>query len=606
MTIEYDKDLTRLTTFQVPARAAIYAEYKNEKELLALSRTPEFINNEFLHIGSGSNLLFITSFEGIVLHSGIKGITQYHKDDETVFVIAGAGEKWTDLIDYCIANDIAGLENMAGIPGEVGASAVQNVGAYGAEAGDFIHSVECFDVESRKTVLLKNEQCHFSYRDSIFKNEAKGRLIVLRVSYRLRRGSAALNLSYRPIKEFADSLGRTPSTRELADEVIRLRDSKLPNPSTIGSAGSFFKNPDVNGYFFQEEIKPRGTEMPQYPASKEGFVKLSGAWLIDNSGLKGSRVGDAEVWARQPLVIANTGKATGRDVAQLADHVIKTVKLNYGIELEPEVNYIDTDIKITVLGSGTSKGVPEIGCTCPTCMSTDPKDKRLRASVLIETHGMRILIDASPDLRQQALRLGLSRLDAILLTHQHYDHVGGIDDIRPFCIDRDLPIYTNRQTAHDLRNRLDYCFRKHPYPGVPKLDLHEVECHPFKIKGLEVIPIEVMHGKLPIYGYRIGDFAYVTDAKTILETEKEKLRGLEVLILNCLRIEQPHFAHLILPEALALIEELRPKRCYLTHANHNLGRYAEVSRLLPPGVEFAYDGEEIIVKSQSYIQSHHD
>ena len=199
MTIEYDKDLTRLTTFQVPARAAIYAEYENEKELLALSRTPEFINNEFLHIGSGSNLLFITSFEGIVLHSGIKGITQYHKDDKTVFVIAGAGEKWTDLIDYCIANDIAGLENMAGIPGEVGASAVQNVGAYGAEAGDFIHSVECFDVESRKTVLLKNEQCHFSYRDSIFKNEAKGRLIVLRVSYRLRRGSAALNLSYRPI-----------------------------------------------------------------------------------------------------------------------------------------------------------------------------------------------------------------------------------------------------------------------------------------------------------------------------------------------------------------------------------------------------------------------
>lgn len=607
MTIEYDKDLTGLTTFKVPAKAAIYAEYESEKELLALSRTPEFINNELLHIGSGSNLLFITSFNGMVLHSRIKGISEYRKDGDTVFVIAGAGEKWTDLVDYCLAHDIGGLENMAGIPGEVGASAVQNVGAYGAEAGDFIHSVECFDVETRKTTVLFNEQCRFSYRDSIFKNEAKGKLIVLRVSYRLRRGTEALNLTYRPLKEFADSLGRTPSTRELADEVIRLRDSKLPDPSMIGSAGSFFKNPEVNEYFFQEEIKPRGLEMPEYPAGKEGFVKLSGAWLIDHSGLKGKRVGGAEVWPGQPLVIANTGNATGRDVAELADHIMKTVKLNYGIELAPEVNYIDTDIKVTVLGSGTSKGVPEIGCTCPTCMSTDPKDKRLRASVLVETHGMKILIDASPDLRQQALRLGLSRLDAILLTHQHYDHVGGIDDIRPFCINGDLPIFANQQTAHDLRKRLDYCFREHPYPGVPKLDLHEVECRPFKIKGLQVIPIEVMHGKLPIYGYRIGDFAYVTDAKTIPESEKEKLRDLEVLILNCLRIEQPHFAHLILPEALALIEELRPKRCYLTHANHNLGRYAEVSRLLPPGVEFAYDGEEITVKQQPYISTiHHE
>ena len=606
MRIEYDKDLTDLTTFKVPAKAAIYAEYDSEKDLLALTRTPEFIDNEFLHIGAGSNLLFISPFKGIVLHSAIKGIKTYRKDDDTVFVIAGAGEKWTDLVDFCLENDIAGLENMAGIPGEVGASAVQNVGAYGAEAADFIHSVECFDVETRKTVLLYSEQCRFGYRDSIFKNEAKGKLIVMRVSYRLRKGSEARNLTYRPLKEFADSLQRTPTIRELAEEVVRLRDSKLPDPSLIGSAGSFFKNPEVNEYFFQEEIKTRGIEMPVYPAGKEGFVKLSGAWLIDHSGLKGSSIGGAEVWPGQPLVIANTGGATGSQVAELADHVVKTVKLKYGIELEPEVNYIDTDIKVTVLGSGTSKGVPEIGCTCPTCMSTDPKDKRLRASVLVETHGLRILIDASPDLRQQALRLGLSRLDAILLTHQHYDHVGGIDDVRPFCIHRDLPIFANPQTAHDLRKRLDYCFREHPYPGVPRLDLHEVECRPFKINGLEVIPIEVMHGKLPIYGYRIGDFAYVTDAKTLDEKEKEKLLGLEVLILNCLRLNQPHFAHLILPEAIALIEELKPGRCYLTHTNHQLGRYAEVSKLLPPGVEFAYDGEVITIKHQPHIHIHHE
>ena len=595
MKIEYDKDLTDLTTFKVPARAAIYAEYDNEKELLAISRMPEFTSNEFLHIGGGSNLLFISPFKGIVLHSGIKGIKEYHKDDGNVFVIAGAGEKWTDLVDYCISKELAGLENMAGIPGEVGASAVQNVGAYGAEAADFIHSVECFDVETRKTIVLMKEQCRFDYRDSVFKHEAKGKLIVLRVSYRLRKGNDALNLSYRPLQEFAEALGRTPTIRELADEVIRLRDSKLPDPAQAGSAGSFFKNPEPSAYFFQEEIKPRGYDIPDHPSKKDGRVKLHAAWLIDHAGLKGARMGGAEVWPRQPLVIANTGGATGKDVADLAAHVVDTVKRKFGIELEPEVNYIDTSIKVTVLGSGTSKGVPEIGCTCHTCTSPDPRDKRLRASVLVETHGLRILIDASPDLRQQALRLGLSRLDAILLTHQHYDHVGGIDDVRPFCAEHDLPIFTNRQTARDLRTRVDYCFREHPYPGVPRLDLHEVDNRPFKIKGLDIIPIEVMHGKLPIYGYRIGDFAYVTDAKTIAESEKDKLMGLEVLILNCLRVKQPHFAHLILPEALELIGELKPKRCYLTHACHTLGRHEEISALLPPGVEYAYDGEVITI-----------
>lgn len=595
MKIEYNKDITDLTTFKVPATAAIYAEYGSEKELLALSRTPEFMENEILHIGEGSNLLFLNPFKGLVLHSGIKGIKEYRKDDQTVYVIAGAGEKWTDLVDWCISRGIAGLENMSGIPGEVGASAVQNVGAYGAEACDVIHSVECFDTVTRKTVILKADECRFGYRDSIFKHEAKGKLIVLRVSYRLRYGREARNLDYEPLKKFADRLGRKPSIKEVAEEVKRLRDSKLPNQALIGSAGSFFKNPVVQKYYFQEEIKPRGNDIPFFSAG-EGMVKLSGAWLIDHSGLKGERIGDAEVWTHQPLVIANTGNATAHDVKNLADLVIKCVKLKYGIELEPEVNYIDSSIKVTVLGSGTSKGVPEIGCTCHTCTSTDPKDKRLRASVLVETHGLRILIDASPDLRQQALREGISRLDAVLLTHQHYDHVGGVDDLRPFCAGRDLPIFTNPQTDRDLHNRVDYCFREQKYPGVPRLDLHAVECRPFFIDGLKIIPVEVMHGQLPIYGYRIGNFAYITDAKTISEQEKEKLRDLDLLILNCLRLRQPHFAHLILPVALALIEELKPRRCVLTHACHMLGRHEEIAALLPDGVEYAYDGLQITIE----------
>ncbi|MCM1489314.1 MAG: MBL fold metallo-hydrolase [Muribaculum sp.] len=252
-------------------------------------------------------------------------------------------------------------------------------------------------------------------------------------------------------------------------------------------------------------------------------------------------------------------------------------------------------MKVTVLGSGTSKGVPEIGCTCHTCISPDPKDKRLRASILVETHGLRLLIDASPDLRQQSLRNNISSIDAVLLTHQHYDHVGGIDDLRPFCTNHDVPVYANQLTVHDLHNRIDYCFRPLPYPGVPRLDLRTIGREPFFIDGLRIVPVEVMHGKLPITGYRIGDFAYITDAKTISDPEKEKLRNLDVLILNCLRVTKEHFAHLILPEALALIDELKPKRCYLTHACHNLGRHEDISRILPPGVEYAYDNEIITI-----------
>lgn len=597
MKIEYNKDITHLTTFQIPVRAAIYAEYESEKDLLQLSRTPDFTDNEMLHIGSGSNLLFVNDFDGIVLHSGIKGITQYRKNDDTVFVIAGAGERWTDLVDWCVSHNLAGLENLAGIPGEVGASAVQNVGAYGAEAGDFIHSVECFDIETRKTVTLKGEECKFGYRESIFKHADKGRLIVMRVSYRLRPGSEATNLRYAALKEYADRLGHTPTIKEVAKEVKRLRDSKLPDPRLIGSAGSFFKNPVMSKYYFEQEIQTRGNDIPVHPAG-EGFVKLSAAWLIDHAGLKGKRIGGACVWQNQPLVIANEGNATASDVKELATLIVETVKSKYGVELQPEVNYIDTSIKVTVLGSGTSKGIPEIGCTCHTCTSTDPKDKRLRASVLVETHGLRILIDASPDLRQQMLTHKISHLDAVLLTHQHYDHVGGIDDIRPFCAFGDLPLYTNHLTATDLQKRLDYCFRPHLYPGVPKLDLHAMDPQPFLIDGLKIQPIEVMHGKLPIYGYRIGRFAYVTDAKYIADSEKEKLKGLDVLILNCLRAKTEHFAHFILPEALALIEELKPRRCYLTHLCHMFGRHEEISALLPEGVEIAYDNEEI------YIDSH--
>lgn len=587
MEIKENEDITRFTTFGIPVKARYFAEYDSERELLKLSRSEEFLNNEVLHIGGGSNLVFLHDYNGLVLHSAIKGIREYRKDDDTVYAIAGAGEKWEDFVEWCLARNLAGVENLAHIPGEVGASAIQNVGAYGVEAKDVIHTVECFDTLSRKTVIFTNEECRFGYRDSIFKHEAKGRYYVLRVSFRLHPDGTPRSLEYGPLKTLKERLGRMPSVREVAEEVTEIRKSKLPEPAEIGSAGSFFKNPVVAEKFY-EKLKEEFPEMPCYPAG-EGLVKIPAAWMIDNAGLKGMRIGGAEVYARQPLVIVNAGNATGQDVRALADEVIMRVRTKYFITLKPEANFIDTTITVTVLGSGTSKGVPEVGCECRVCTSSDSHDKRLRASVLVETAGMRLLIDPSPDFRQQALRLRLADIDAVLVTHSHYDHVGGFDDLRPFCSTTDLPVYLRPDVNADLHRRLDYCFRKNPYPGVPTFEMHEIGDRPFYINGLRIEPVEVMHGKLPIVGYRIGKFAYITDAKTISETEKEKLEGLDVLIVNSLR-DKPHFAHFSYSEAMSLIEELRPKTVYLTHMNHEAGLHTELEARTPANVHPAYDG----------------
>lgn len=586
-----DKDLAPLTTFGVPATADLYAEYSSAKELLRISRTPEFIDNEVLHMGGGSNLLFAGRFKGLVLRSAIKGITRYDKDKDTVYAIVGAGEKWTDFVDWCIEQGLGGVENMAGIPGDVGAAPVQNVGAYGSEAADVIHNVECFDTVSRKTVTFKAGECGFGYRDSRFKHEWKRRYVVLRVSFRLTPVAAYVpNLTYGPLRELEKELGQEPTLRQIADKVLATRAAKLPDPELIGSAGSFFKNLEVSKYFYEQQILGIDPDVPSYPIpGHDDMVKIPSGWLIDHAGLKGCRVGGAVVWPDQALVIANTGGATADDVMELADKVVETVRTKTGLTLHPEVNIIDTSIKVTILGSGTSKGVPEVGCTCRVCRSTDPKDKRLRASALVQTHGMNILIDASPDFRQQALEHNIYDLDAALITHSHYDHVGGMDDLRPFCAGHNFKLYMKEDVNGDLHRRLDYCFRPNPYPGVPTFDIEKVDDRPFFINGLKIMPIKVMHGKLPILGYRIGDFAYVTDAKTIEENEKEKLLGLDVLVINGLRW-RGHFAHMSIDEALALIDELKPKEAYLTHFNHEVGMHSELERKLPPHVHPCHDG----------------
>ncbi len=592
---KHDFDLTPYTTFGVPATAALFAEYSSVRELTRIFRSDEYNSSEVFHIGGGSNLLFTRPFDGLVLHSAIKGMKLYERDAEHVFAICGAGEKWTDFVDWTLDQGLAGLENLAGIPGEVGASPVQNVGAYGVEAGELIHSVEVFDSVTGKTETIKGGDCGFGYRDSKFKHEWKGRYFVLRVSFLLKRRDYAEHLDYGPLKELSARLGHSPSPREVADEVLKIRDSKLPSPSEIGSAGSFFKNPVINRYLFNEEIKRLAPDIPFYELPN-GMVKLPAGWLIEHAGMKGERVGGAQVYPKQCLVITNTGGATARDVTELAEKVRHAVASRFNVDLSPEVNYIDSTITVTVLGSGTSKGVPEIGCGCHVCSSEDSRDKRLRASILIRTSGLTLLVDPSPDFREQMLRHNVRHIDAILITHSHYDHVGGLDDVRPLNVGIRLPLYMEKNVSDDLHRRLDYCFREAPYPGVPQFEVHEITDAPFAIDGVRILPIRVMHAKLPILGFRIGNFAYVTDAKTVPEEEKWKLEGLDVLILNALR-DTPHFSHLSLQEAEELVEEVKPRVTYLTHISHQMGLHAEREATLPPTIRLAYDGLTIRLES---------
>lgn len=586
---EKDKELKDLTTFHIEAKASLFATYKNVEELKKITVTQEYLENEIFFLGGGSNVLFKGDFKGLVLKSEIKGIKKYEKDQHTVFAIAGAGEDWSDFVRWTLDQGLSGLENLSGIPGSVGAAPVQNIGAYGVEAGDYIHKVECFDLVTREVITLKASECKFGYRDSIFKNEGKGRYVVIRVSFKLKNENLATNLSYGPLKDLSEKLGHTPSTSEVAQEIINIRNSKLPDPDKIGNAGSFFKNPVIRIYFYKEVVSALCEDVPFYETDDPLYVKIPAGWLIEKAGLKGFRVGGAEVYPKQCLVIANIDNATTENVVEVAEEVKKRVLSMFGITLHPEVNIVDTSIKVTILGSGTSKGVPEVGCFCPVCQSNDEKDKRLRCSALVETRGIKLLIDVSPDFRQQAIRAGITYLDAALITHSHYDHVGGFDDLRPFCTGRKFTVYLRKDVNDDLHKRLDYCFRDTLYPGVPAFDMHEITDAPFIVKGVKIIPISVLHGKLPIVGYRIGDFAYVTDAKTIPEEEMDKLKDLEVLILNGLRFKD-HFAHFTVEEALEIIKKLNPKRAYLTHFCHEIGKHCEFEKKLPPYVYAAYDG----------------
>lgn len=252
-------------------------------------------------------------------------------------------------------------------------------------------------------------------------------------------------------------------------------------------------------------------------------------------------------------------------------------------------------MKITFLGTGTSQGVPVIACECPTCTSTDPRDNRLRTSLLLEYQGVTLLFDAGPDFRQQMLREKVKKLDAILITHEHKDHIAGMDDVRAFNYKSQdaVDIYAEERVQKAIRREFSYVFSEYQYPGIPRMRLNDIPDYMFTVKGIKITPVRIRHMNMEILGFRIGDFAYITDANYIPEQSKEKLFGVKYLVINALRKEK-HISHFSLREAIDFIREISPRKAFLTHISHQMGLHKEVTEELPPGIMLGYDGLSLV------------
>jgi phosphoribosyl 1,2-cyclic phosphate phosphodiesterase len=251
-------------------------------------------------------------------------------------------------------------------------------------------------------------------------------------------------------------------------------------------------------------------------------------------------------------------------------------------------------LKVTFLGTGTSQGVPVIGCECRVCKSLDYRDKRFRTSVYIEANDVSFVIDTGPDFRMQMLRSGINRLDAIIFTHEHKDHTAGLDDIRPFNFmqQKDMPVFGKRQVIDQLKREYSYIFSDKKYPGVPQVSCIEIDEHPFHIEGLDITPLPVLHYKLPVLGFRIRDFSYITDANFIPDSTLALLEGSEILVLNALQ-KDPHISHFTLDQAIEQAKKIGAKKTYFTHISHKLGLHHEVEQALPEGIFLAFDGMEL-------------
>lgn len=333
----YNCSLLPYNTFGMDVKASRFVEYASVEELRGLWNAEREAVARALHIGGGSNLLFASDYEGLILHSAIKGYTVVKETEEEVEVRVGGGEVWDDFVAYTVANDWYGAENLSLIPGEVGASAVQNIGAYGVEAKDLIVSVDTFGLETGEERRFMREECRYAYRESVFKQELKGKYAVTFVTYRLKK-HPVFHLEYGNIRAELEKQGCQVDLENVRRIIIAIRQAKLPDPKVLGNAGSFFMNPVVPKMQF-EALLAQYPDMPHYPVD-EAHVKIPAGWMIDRCGWKGKRVGHAGVHEKQALVLVNCGGATGKEVMHLAEEIVASVRERFGVTIRPEVNYI--------------------------------------------------------------------------------------------------------------------------------------------------------------------------------------------------------------------------------------------------------------------------
>lgn len=336
MTEYTDYSLLPHNTFRMDVKAARFMEYSSEEELTAFLASGG-LTSPYLHIGGGSNLLFLSDYPGLVLHSSVKGVETVAETDERVELRVGSGVVWDDFVAYTVKKGFYGAENLSLIPGEVGASAVQNIGAYGVEAKDLVVSVDAVEAATGKKRRFTREECRYAYRDSIFKKELKGRYFVTYVTYRLSK-LPVFHLDYGNVRAELEKDGMEPTLANVRRVIAAIRSNKLPDPKVTGNAGSFFMNPVVSQEQF-DRLQAEYSEMPSYRLDGNR-VKIPAGWLIERCGWKGKALGPAAVHDRQALVLVNRGGATGRDVLRLADEVARSVKERFGIEISPEVNLI--------------------------------------------------------------------------------------------------------------------------------------------------------------------------------------------------------------------------------------------------------------------------
>ena len=340
MKFEKNYSLRHLNTFGINVKSELFYELNDINDLPALLKKVKSENLRYYILGGGSNVLFVEDFKGLVIQIALKGIELINQNDKYVHVKAMAGENWEDFVSYCVSNNWGGIENLTLIPGNVGTSPMQNIGAYGVEIKDTFVELQALELETSIIKTFTKEDCHFGYRDSFFKNQGKDKYLILSVTLRLTRKDHLINTSYGSVSYEIEKQGiKQPGLTDVMNAIRRIRRSKLPDPVEIGNAGSFFKNPVLEAAHFQK-LKNDYPEIPGFP-DESGRIKTAAGWLIEKDGWKGYRIGDAGVHDKQALVLVNHGNASGRAILALAQKIQKSVENSFGVKLEMEVNIVD-------------------------------------------------------------------------------------------------------------------------------------------------------------------------------------------------------------------------------------------------------------------------